>query len=91
MTDLDTPVTSTAGGNLGRVDRLVRAAIALGLLVGAVVVGMGTFDAFMLTLISIPIAVTAVRGQCWLYGWYGVSTSRRPEGIVCDTDRCRLR
>lgn len=68
---------------------MLRVVIAVGLLAGAVLAS--GFDSLMLALLAIPIATTAVRGQCWLYRWYGVSTRRRPEGMVCDADRCRLR
>lgn len=77
--------------NVGRIDRVVRTIIGAGLLVGATIVGPGTFDSLMLAGIGGAILLTALRSQCWLYRFYGVTTSRTPDGILCEPGgRCRL-
>lgn len=74
-------------GNQARVDRAIRAAITAGLLTGAVVVGLGTLDSVMLTVIGLSIGATSLTGVCPLYSFYGISTAQWPPTLR-DLGKC---
>lgn len=74
-------------GNQARVDRAIRTAITAGLFTGAIVVGLGTLDSLMLTIIGLSIGATALTGVCPLYSFYGISTRQWPPTLR-DPNEC---
>jgi hypothetical protein len=64
--------------NESTADRLVRVALAVAAVVGAVVVGAGSVLGIVLLVVAGVLLVTAATGFCPLYRVLGISTCRVP-------------
>lgn len=62
--------------NVGRVDRLVRAGLAVLLLVAAGVLGFGSIGGIVLLVLAAMMAVTSATAVCPLYGPLKINTRR---------------
>lgn len=85
--------------NQAPLDRAIRAVIATSLLIGSVLVGIGTLDNVMLMIIGLSVAGTAATGSCPLYAFYGISTAQWPPTFAdqapdrpgtCGRNRCTM-
>ncbi len=65
--------------NMSNLDRVVRAGIAVGALVGAIVIGAGSTGGIVLLVVTALMAATAAVGFCPLYALFHLdSHGRRP-------------
>jgi Inner membrane protein YgaP-like, transmembrane domain len=65
--------------NVGSIDRIVRAVVALAALAAAVALGVGTVGGLLLLVVGGIMAVTAAVGFCPLYRVFGLSTCPAPK------------
>jgi predicted RND superfamily exporter protein len=62
--------------NEGHIDRLARGVVAVGALMLAMALGIGSVAGVILVLVAIVMGVTAAVGFCPLYRLIGLSTER---------------
>ena len=65
--------------NMGKMDRVVRAAIAAGIVYAFITGVVGGFIAVILGLFAVLLVVTAFTGYCPPYGWLGIKTCKCEE------------
>ncbi len=62
--------------NMGSTDRIARAAVAVGLVIVAAVVGFGTIGGIIALVLAAVMAATAAVGVCPAYVPFGITTCR---------------
>jgi hypothetical protein len=64
--------------NMGSVDRMARAAVAVVLVIAAAVFGFGSVGGIIALLVAAVMAATAAVGTCPAYIPFGITTCGRP-------------
>ena len=62
--------------NMGSTDRIARAAVAVGLVIVAAVVGFGSIGGIIALVLAAVMAATAAVGSCPAYVPFGITTCR---------------
>jgi len=65
--------------NMGKVDRLIRSTIAVGIIYALITGAMGGPIAVILGLLALALLATAIFGYCPPYSWLGIKTCKCEE------------